>query len=146
MSETLERRSSREHLTKLQKSSIRDCAQSMRGRPTTLFRPELVNRGRRGVPGSKTTKRSGSVGSRRRICPSHRSWERKIWMLKRVALHRWRVVRLETRLMYGCGILAMRRSMVACAPSSESLKALFKGAGSSALYSKLPHQNINISF
>ena len=89
-------------------------AQSIRGLPTALFRPVPVKRRRRAVFGSKTTRRSGSVGSRRRICPSQRSWERKIWTLKRVALHLRRVVAFETR------------SMDACAPSSESRNALFR--------------------
>ena len=60
------------------KNSITVWAQSMRGLPTTLFRPVFVNRGQRSVPGSKTTNRSGSVSGRRRMCPIQRSWERRI--------------------------------------------------------------------
>ena len=59
--------------------SIEVWAQSIRGLPTTFFRSVPLKRGRRAVFGSKTItcRRSGSVGSRRRICPSQRSWERK---------------------------------------------------------------------
>jgi hypothetical protein len=113
----------RAHWAKLQSILMSVWAQSMRGRPTILFRPVLVKRGKSSVPGSKTTRRRGSVSGRRKMCPNQRSCERKIWMLKRVAWHRLRVVALETRLKYGCGMPARVRSIEACAPSNESRKA-----------------------
>ena len=81
----------RETWEKLQKISINVWAQSMRGLPTTLFLPVFVNRGHSSVSGSKTTRRSGSFCGRRRTWPNQRSWDRRIWTLKRVALQRLRI-------------------------------------------------------
>ena len=105
----------------LQRIEISTCAQSDLGLPLRFFQDVPVRRGRNSVWGSKHTNLNGRSSGRRSMCPNHRNWAFNIWLLKGTALHRFRTITFEIRLIKAAGILAIRLNIRACALSREAL-------------------------